>query len=246
MSAPGRFEYRSVDSMVNPYLMGSTILAAADDGIDNNLDPGRNPRNAISTKRSRPARMLSACRCRLGRRWTRWHRTKLLNEGLPGEMFRLYHEYKTDEWERFMHTRDRLGRRHLYRLPSIDVGRRQADPFPQESVGWENLNVRDSLELIHRGSTSEIGSEMTSMLNALKHRGPDSTGFAVYGTGEADNCIMRFKVAEQEDMGKGHGILDRIEDRIAKVDAVLEGARRHGQEPNKGHRIRVAVRFSSK
>ena len=76
--------------------------------------------------------------------------------------------------------------------------------------------------LIHRGSTSEIGSEMTSMLHALKHRGPDSTGFAVYGTGKADDCIMRFKVAEQEDMGKGHGILDRIEDRIAKVDAVLK------------------------
>ena len=40
VSAPGRFEFRSVDSMVNPYLMGSTILAAADDGIVNKLDPG--------------------------------------------------------------------------------------------------------------------------------------------------------------------------------------------------------------
>ena len=27
--------------MVNPYLMGSCILAAADDGIDNQLDPGQ-------------------------------------------------------------------------------------------------------------------------------------------------------------------------------------------------------------
>ena len=40
VSAPGRFEYRSVDSMVNPYLMGTTLLAAMDDGIDNKLDPG--------------------------------------------------------------------------------------------------------------------------------------------------------------------------------------------------------------
>ena len=38
VSAPGRFEYRSVDSMVNPYLMGSTILAAAGDGIDKKLE----------------------------------------------------------------------------------------------------------------------------------------------------------------------------------------------------------------
>ena len=29
--------------------------------------------------------------------------------------------------------------------------------------------------LIHRGSTSDIGEEMTKMLQSLKHRGPDST-----------------------------------------------------------------------
>ena len=30
--------------------------------------------------------------------------------------------------------------------------------------------------LIHRGKTVDIGSEMQGMLQALKHRGPDSTG----------------------------------------------------------------------
>jgi hypothetical protein len=35
--------------------------------------------------------------------------------------------------------------------------------------------------LIHRGKASEIGQEMTAMLQSLKHRGPDSTGFALYG-----------------------------------------------------------------
>ena len=33
--------------------------------------------------------------------------------------------------------------------------------------------------LIHRGKKSDVGAEMTSMLQALKHRGPDSTGYAV-------------------------------------------------------------------
>jgi len=33
-------------------------------------------------------------------------------------------------------------------------------------------------------------------LQALKHRGPDSTGYALYGEGESDNYIMRFKVGE--------------------------------------------------
>ena len=30
--------------------------------------------------------------------------------------------------------------------------------------------------LIHRGKTSNVGSELQQMLQALKHRGPDSTG----------------------------------------------------------------------
>ena len=29
---------------------------------------------------------------------------KVIQSAMPGEMYRLYHEYKTDEWERFMHS----------------------------------------------------------------------------------------------------------------------------------------------
>ena len=75
--------------------------------------------------------------------------------------------------------------------------------------------------LIHRGKQSNVGGEMTSMLQALKHRGPDSTGFAVYGGAREGSVIMRFKVAEQEDMASGYDIHDKIKDRIAQVDARL-------------------------
>ena len=37
--------------------------------------------------------------------------------------------------------------------------------------------------LIHKGKTVNIGKELQDMLQALKHRGPDSTGFALYGQG---------------------------------------------------------------
>ena len=103
VSAPGRFEYRSVDSMVNPYLMGSTILAAADDGIDNQLDPGepeeRNIYEAIDAGKQVKKLPMS-----LGEALDALAGDEVVQRGLPGEMFRLYHEYKTDEWERFMHT----------------------------------------------------------------------------------------------------------------------------------------------
>ena len=40
VSAPGRFEYRSVDSAVNPYLSMAGLLAAMRDGLDQSIDPG--------------------------------------------------------------------------------------------------------------------------------------------------------------------------------------------------------------
>ena len=48
--------------------------------------------------------------------------------------------------------------------------------------------------LIHKGKTVNIGKELQDMLQALKHRGPDSTGFALYGQGNNQgDYIMRFK-----------------------------------------------------
>jgi glutamate synthase domain-containing protein 1 len=75
--------------------------------------------------------------------------------------------------------------------------------------------------LIHKGKSSAVGSEMTAMLQALKHRGPDSTGYAVYGEPKAGDLIMRLKVAEAEDMSKGRGIHKIIEDRIQAVEDIL-------------------------
>ncbi len=76
--------------------------------------------------------------------------------------------------------------------------------------------------LIHRGKSSNVGRQMTSMLQALRHRGPDSTGFAVYGEPRPGDYIMRIKAAEREDIDKGHGILDEIASRIDEIDKRLE------------------------
>ncbi|MCP4489219.1 MAG: glutamine amidotransferase [Gammaproteobacteria bacterium] len=72
------------------------------------------------------------------------------------------------------------------------------------------------------GASSDIGTEMTQMLQALKHRGPDSTGFALYGKGEEGVRILRFKVAEQEEMNTGFDIHKQALERKAAVDARLQ------------------------
>ena len=76
--------------------------------------------------------------------------------------------------------------------------------------------------IIRRGSPGKIGEEMTSMLQSLKHRGPDSTGFAVYGVPEENQFVMRFKVAEQEDLNSGFDIHQQIKDRRETVDSRLK------------------------
>ena len=55
--------------------------------------------------------------------------------------------------------------------------------------------------LIHRGKTSNVGEELQHMLQALKHRGPDSTGYALYANNDGQNFILRFKVGEN--VGEG-------------------------------------------
>ena len=72
--------------------------------------------------------------------------------------------------------------------------------------------------VIHRGGAVGVGQEMTAMLQSLKHRGPDSTGFAVYGVTTPDEYVMRLKLAEAEDLETDHKIRDKIRDRQSQVD----------------------------
>src|SRR2546429_3147526 len=76
--------------------------------------------------------------------------------------------------------------------------------------------------IIHRDGTGDIGSEMTRMLQSMKHRGPDSTGFALYGPPD-DLLVMRIKLAdpnEERDFGWGERLerhRNQIEHRPAHI-----------------------------
>lgn len=94
--------------------------------------------------------------------------------------------------------------------------------------------------LIHKGKSSNVG-EMTAMLQALKHRGPDSTGYAVYGEPTEGDYVLRLKVAEAEDMAKGRGIHQVLADRITEVEAIMQ---EHGVTvKTKEHATEYALRY---
>lgn len=95
------------------------------------------------------------------------------------------------------------------------------------------------------GASSDIGSEMTQMLQALKHRGPDSTGFALYGKPHKGVQIMRFKVAEQEEMSTGFDIHRQVIERKAAVDTRLEemGAKVTEREEATEYAFRYQFKF---
>ena len=49
--------------------------------------------------------------------------------------------------------------------------------------------------IIYRDGTHEIGRDMTRMLQSMKHRGPDSTGYALYRP-HHHQLVMRYKLAD--------------------------------------------------
>ncbi len=100
--------------------------------------------------------------------------------------------------------------------------------------------------IIHRGNTSNIGGEMTSMLLSMKHRGPDSSGYAVYGSPSSGELIIRFKVAEQEDVQRGFEIHRQIKERRAEVDSRMKslGAQIITAEQATEYAFRYRVKYS--
>jgi len=85
--------------------------------------------------------------------------------------------------------------------------------------------------IIHKSGSGRagtpVGREMTSMLQAMKHRGPDSTGYALYGE-PTDMLVMRFKLADPNDTGD-FNYTERlarsrreVESRLAKVGASVD------------------------
>jgi methylamine---glutamate N-methyltransferase subunit A len=78
------------------------------------------------------------------------------------------------------------------------------------------------------GGTHKVGHDMTRMLQSMKHRGPDSTGYALFGPAQ-DPIIMRYKLADANDP-RDFDFEQRLEHRKAEVESRLRAAGARGLE----------------
>jgi methylamine---glutamate N-methyltransferase subunit A len=94
--------------------------------------------------------------------------------------------------------------------------------------------------IIYRDGNHEIGRDMTRMLQSMKHRGPDSTGYALYGPPNDGLAIMRYTLADSntprdfefdERLGRHQG---RVLQRLKAAGADI---REHEQETDYAHRV---------
>jgi glutamine synthetase len=103
ISAPGRFEYRSVDSTVNPYLMAAAIIKSFEDGIKEKLDPGEpEERNIYAAMAA--GKKVKKLPMSLGEALDELEKDETVKSAMPDEMYRVFTHYKRDEWEKFMST----------------------------------------------------------------------------------------------------------------------------------------------
>ena len=97
--------------------------------------------------------------------------------------------------------------------------------------------------VIHRDGPSDLGTEITRMLQSMKHRGPDSTGYALYGPAD-DLIVVRFMLAEPKEYG-GFGVEERLERNRAEVESRLAkiGADLATIESATGYAFRATIRY---
>ena len=78
-------------------------MRAADDGLRNKIDPGKpEERNIYAAMEA--GKQVRKLPMTLGDSLEALKKDEVIKSAMPGEMHRLYDEYKRDEWERFLHT----------------------------------------------------------------------------------------------------------------------------------------------
>ncbi len=98
--------------------------------------------------------------------------------------------------------------------------------------------------IIYRDGARDIGRDMTQMLQSMKHRGPDSTGYALFGP-EREQIVMRYKLADAND-ARDFDYADRLETNRREVEGRLHslGAVVEEIDVETDYAFRVTMRYT--
>jgi len=97
--------------------------------------------------------------------------------------------------------------------------------------------------IIYKDGAHPIGTEMTRMLQSMKHRGPDSTGYALYGQ-PSNLVVMRYKLADAN-TPRDFEYEDRLRRHRAEVERRLHTihARIHEIDEETEYAFRVTLEY---
>jgi len=103
VASGGRFEYRGVDSSCNPYLTVAALLKAGLDGIQRKLDPGPpQDANTYDLLSQNGQTTLERVPDSLGDALDELAKDEVVKSAMPGRLYQVFHQYKRDEWERYL------------------------------------------------------------------------------------------------------------------------------------------------
>ena len=101
VASGGRFEYRGVDSSCNPYLTVATLLRAGLDGVRRELDPGP-PQQGNTYDLLKEGQKIEKVPDSLGAALDALAADEVVRSAMPGRLYKVFHHYKRDEWERYL------------------------------------------------------------------------------------------------------------------------------------------------
>jgi glutamate synthase domain-containing protein 1 len=92
--------------------------------------------------------------------------------------------------------------------------------------------------IMYRGvdQVFDTGDSLIRMLDGCQHRGPDSTGFALYAPEQSGRLKMRFFLGQLNE-ADGEGAIDAIRQRLEELGAIVQ------EEAQVGENYRVTVLF---
>jgi hypothetical protein len=97
--------------------------------------------------------------------------------------------------------------------------------------------------IIYRDGAQDIGRDMTRMLQSMKHRGPDSTGYALFGPA-SHPVVVRYKLADANDP-RDFEFADRLQRHRGEVEARMRelGATIESVEDETDYAFRAVLQY---